>query len=232
MDMIMNTCCAPRRGAAALGILLALATVPAVAQQQQAHDSGLYIGFGLGAGNYSLKAADLRTNEVARTLGAAGVMSTDVKKTAAASKLSIGYNFNRHFGTELTSTGLDSIDLEYRDRNSGLVAAKAKYSVGALALAGVGRYEFDNRFVLMSKAGIAYTGATLDYALARPNSTLVTADPNVTKTNFYWGASVGYRFNARWVATLDYDDFGSLGNANTTGRSTMRTLTANAQYRF
>jgi hypothetical protein len=101
-----------------------------------------------------------------------------------------------------------------------------------LALAGVGRYEFDNGFVAMAKAGIARTEAELDYAVARPNGTLVTGDPTASKTNFYWGASAGYKFNSRWVATLDYDDFGKVGDANSTGRASMRTVMASGQYRF
>lgn len=233
MDHQMTQPTSPRPFTAlALAMLVAAAApAPAFAQQEPPRDQGFYLGLGLGAGKYSLNRGDIKTSEVGRILGATNSTINESDGNSVASKLFVGYNINRYFGVELISAGMEGLDIEYRNA-SGAKLAKSTYSASALALAGVARYEHDSGFIAMGKAGMAFTTAELDYAAARPNGTLVSNDPTADKTNFYWGLSAGYKFNPRWVGTLDYDDFGKVGDANSTGRASMRTVMASLQYRF
>jgi opacity protein-like surface antigen len=216
-----------------LGASAALfAMLPAAAQEPPAaRDRGWYLGYGLGVGDYSFDAADFNTNIVARTLGISG-SSGDTSGSGVASKLYGGYNFNRYFGLEAALAAADAVDIAYTNRTTGAQRAKTEFSASAFTLAGVGRYEFDSGFLVMAKAGVAFTNAVSDYSIALPGGVLRTDDPSSSKTNFYWGLSAGYKFNPRWVLLLDYDNFGTVGDADTTGRAELQSLMASVQYRF
>jgi OOP family OmpA-OmpF porin len=215
------------------GAAIAVAT-PALAQAQtDTRDSGWYIGTGLGASKYSLESADYSTSQVGRALGARGSGATvDSDSYSGAFKLFGGYNFNRYLGAEAALVGLGGVELKYNTKGSGAQLASADYYASAITLAGVGRYEWDSGFLVQGKAGVAFTGAVNDYTVAAPGGTLLTNDPSVSKTNFYWGLGVGYRFDARWALIGEYENFGTVGDSNTTGRAKLQSLMASVQYRF
>jgi len=212
--------------------LLLSATLPVMAQDREGpRDQGWYVGYGLGAGQYGFRAGDFSKSAVGRLLGSAGDTVVSANESGGASKLYGGYNLNRLFGIEAALATVGATEIAYRNKATGKNAAKTDYSVSALTLAGVARHEFDSGFVVMGKAGVAFTAALSDYVIAQ-DGTLRTDDPVSGETNFYWGLSAGYKFTPRWALMLDYDNFGTAGDAKQTGRAKVQTLMASVQYRF
>ncbi len=211
---------------------LLLTAAPAFAQTD-VRESGWYMGAGLGAARYSLDNSGFASTELGRAAGARGVSYGDSSATSGALKLYGGYDFNRYLGAEAALVSLGGVQTKYySSQANGAQVATSDYYVGALTLAGVGRYEFDNGIVLKAKAGFAFTSATNDYSLAQPGGVLLTNDPSANKTNFYWGLSAGYLFTRHWGVMLDYENYGTVGSNSSTGEAKLQSLMASVQYRF
>ena len=220
----------PLRRAIQVAVLAFFAT-PVVAQTA-AQDTGLYLGYSLGASRYSLDTAAFADSEVGRELGGRAAMAGDTHATSGARKIFVGYDLNRYLGTEAAMVNLGTYRAKYFSSTTGSQIGSQDYSASAITLAGTARYEFDSGVVLKAKAGVALTDTVSDYQVARPAGTLASNDPTASKTNLYWSLAAGYRFNPHWTLFLDYENFGAVGSRNNTGQADVKSLTASLQYRF
>jgi hypothetical protein len=100
-------------------------------------------------------------------VGSAGNTVASANESAGAGKLYGAYNINRLFGIEAVRAALDATEIVHIKTATGKKTAKTDYSVAALTFAGVARHEFDSGFVVMGKAGVAFTGALSDYVIAQ-----------------------------------------------------------------
>ncbi|MCE2971145.1 MAG: porin family protein [Burkholderiales bacterium] len=216
--------------ALAAAMIAGVAASPVLAQAD-VRESGWYIGGGIGASRFSLDNASFATSEVGRAIGLRGTSSGDSDSTSGALKFFGGYDFNRYLGAEAAVVGLGGVTVDFNNASTGAQVGSTDYSVGAFTLAGVGRYEFDNGFLLKGKLGVAFTSAVSDYTVSLPGGTQRSNDPSANKTNFYWGLSAGYSFTRHWAVLLDYEDYGTVGNDNV-GEAKLQSLMASVQYRF
>lgn len=136
-----------------------------------------------------------------------------VASDQAAVGVTIGYNFDRTIGAELSFQDFDRRQLPAG--GLGVVSWKSK----ATSIAAVGRMELSREFDLFAKAGIASTSL---------NVTNGQASASVSNTGVLVGIGAEYRFDRNWSVRggLDlYPDFG--GSAET-----MSTATIGVKYRF
>jgi opacity protein-like surface antigen len=207
--------------AAALAALLA--TAPAAAQ-----NSGWYIGGGGAMTNAKFTQGDF-------TGLAAGAFSADDSEFAP--RFFGGYRVTPHWGVEFGLTGLGNYNLRYNNGAGG--TAVYEYAAAALTVALTARLPLTPSVALTGRAGLAFTGASLDLKVNNGTATprfcsdsWYYSDCASASTNLYWGVGGQFDITPRWALRLDYDNYGEVGDEFESGRAKIDTVSLSVQFAF
>jgi OOP family OmpA-OmpF porin len=228
----------------AIALATTLASLAAPVAAQQPNPAGFYLGAGLGAGRASWNDGDFDVtgslNSEASSLGLAPLFSGGLSKdtTAFGYKLFAGYRINQYFGVEGGWAYLGKFDFNGNFAYSGVPVGSASgdYKGSSWNLALVGRYPFGNGFSVQGKLGAAFTTAELSYSISASNPAFAAINDSGTekknKTNVLWGLGAGYDFTPNLGMLVEYENFGTLGDSDTTGRVRMALWSASLLYKF
>lgn len=213
----------------------------AVSSAPLAH-AQFYVGGGLGSARGSFDSADFDAGTLQTQINAAltsASLPAGVAGLAGSSdenelgwKLFAGYRFNQYFGVEGSYVNFGKFKYDYSGRFlTAPMTASVEYKVYSWNLAGVARYPFGQGFSVQAKLGAAFTNAENDLSVNIAGIG-TSESPSKRKTNLLWGLGAGYDFNPRLGVLLEYENFGTAGNADETGRMDVSLWSASLIYKF
>jgi OOP family OmpA-OmpF porin len=203
---------------------------------------GFYIGGGLGLSYGSFDGDDFSTGSVQQAANEAlvdlglpsGVVitSSDTSKEGFGWKLFAGYRFNEYLGIEGSYANFGTFNADYNGTYLGVpLAVGSDYKVDSWNLMGVLRYLIDDALSFQAKLGAAFTNATNEVSLAAAG-TAASVEESENKTNFLWGLGAGYNFTPKLAVLAEYENYGKVGSADTTGRVTVSLWSISLLYGF
>lgn len=169
---------------AALGSALVL---PLFAQAQ-----GAYVDANVGQAQYKLDEA--------------GLTSVSKGSDPTAYKVGVGYNFTPNFGAELGYADLGSLKNTY---SSSGINVDTDVKTNATYLAATATAPINDKFLVFGKLGASWnrttgTGAAMGLQVSQ----------SARKTGLLANVGAGYKFNDNIAATVQYDSFGHIDEAN------------------
>lgn len=131
-------------------------------------------------------------------------------------------------GTQITPMwGAEVSYGSYGKESAGTVfGTSIDWQASGLQVSGTGTFPLGNAFSLIGKLGIARTDIKLTANCAGCSSI------SETNTNLAFGIGAQYDFNQNAAIRAQYEDLGTVGNANTTGTSKVTLLSAGVVVKF
>lgn len=190
--------------------LTVVAVLSGLALSASAADGGWYGGLSLGRSTNRFNTADFAS-------GIPGVSESQNQKDEAF-KFFGGYQFNPNFGLEGGYTDLGKFSYNY----SGATSAASTYKTHAWSLAATGTAPLGQGFSLFGKLGLALTQAKDSISdpgnlLAGVTTPALLGNSSHSRTAVMWGAGAEYAFNSRYSLRAEYEDYGRVGDSNSTG---------------
>lgn len=205
------------------GVIIAGSLMSAAALAQSAAGTGWYAGAGLGQS----RAQDL--DRIDGTLGGFGVTSSSaVSGIDTAWKLFGGYQFTPYIGAEGGYTNLGKFNI-----NSSVAGPTPGTGAGTWeaknvwSLAAVGTLPITPQLAAIGKLGLAYSKVNLDYAA--PGTAISQSN---TGTSPLYGVGLKYNFTPQTALRGEWERYSNLGDAGTTGKSSVDAWTMSVQYNF
>jgi OmpA-OmpF porin, OOP family len=190
--------------------LAVAAVLSGLALSASAADGGWYGGLSLGRSTNRFNTADFAS-------GIPGVSESQNQKDEAY-KFFAGYQFTPNFGLEGGYTDLGKFSYNY----SGTTGASSNYKTHAWSLAATGTAPLGQGLSLFGKLGLALTQASDSISdpggilAGAPNPALL-GNSSYNRTAVMWGAGMEYAFNSRYALRAEYEDYGRVGDASSTG---------------
>lgn len=162
-------------------------------------------------------AVDIGESTAKDACASLGASCTD---SGTSYRLGAGYQFTPNLGVEASSAIMGSV------KASGILG-NAEYKPQILQVSATGKFPISGPFSLIGKVGLART--TVD--LSATNS-LGSYSPSATTTKLAWGVGGQYDFANRLGIRAQYEDFGEVGDANTTGTAKLTMISAGLVMKF
>ena len=190
--------------------LAVVGVLSGLALSASAADGGWYGGLSLGRSTNRFNTADFAS-------GIPGVSESTNQKDEAY-KFFAGYQFNSNLGLEGGYTDLGKFSYNY----SGATSATSTYKTHAWSLAATGTAPLGQGFSLFGKLGLALTRANDSISdpgnlLAGATTPALLGNSSHSRTAVMWGAGAEYAFNSRYSLRAEYEDYGRVGDSNSTG---------------
>ncbi len=190
--------------------LTVVAVLSGLALSASAADGGWYGGLSLGRSSNRFNTADFAS----RIPG----LSESQNQKDEAYKFFAGYQFNSNFGLEGGYVDLGKFSYNY----SGTTSATSTYKTHAWSLAATGTAPLGQGFSLFGKLGLALTHANDSISdpgnlLAGVTTAALLGNSSHNRTAVMWGAGAEYAFNSRYSLRAEYEDYGRVGDSNSTG---------------
>jgi OOP family OmpA-OmpF porin len=200
-----------------------LMSAAALAQSAAGTGTGWYAGAGIGQS----RAQDL--DSIDGTLAGAGVTSSSATSSIdTAWKLFGGYQFTPYIAAEGGYTNLGKFDV-----NSSVAGPISGTGAGTWeakniwSLAAVGTLPITSQFAAIGKLGLAYSKVNFDYTAPG-----VAISQSNTGTSPLYGLGVKYNFTPNTAVRGEWERYSNLGDASTTGKSSVDAWTMSVQYNF
>jgi OOP family OmpA-OmpF porin len=190
--------------------LTVVAVLSGLALSSSAADGGWYGGLSLGRSTNRFVTGDFAS----RLPG----VNESQKQSDDAYKFFGGYQFNPNFGLEGGYADLGKFSYNY----SGATSAISTYKARAWSLAATGTAPLGQGFSLFGKLGLALTRANDSISdpgglLAGVTTPALLGNSSSNRTAVLWGAGAEYALNARYSLRAEYEDYGRVGDSNSTG---------------
>jgi OOP family OmpA-OmpF porin len=219
------------------GLALLACATGTVQAQQQAFRPHFFAGGGVGWGMADFDSSDFSPSAAAaaiRTIPgmpAGGGLTGNSDDSSVAWKLFGGYQFLPWLAVEASYANLGEFTYDYFGTGTwALGGANVKYKVSSWNLAAVGILPL-GQFGLYGKLGAAFTNAKLDFTISVPGAS-ASASERKSKTNLLWGLGARYDFHQNWAGQLEYENYGTVGNEDNTGRVKASAVYLNVMYKF
>lgn len=136
------------------------------------------------------------------------------KDTSTAHRIAGGYQFTTMWGAEVS----------YGDYSrSTLGGTTGKWEANGLQASGTGTFPLVHAFSVIARAGIARTDL---------GSTVAGTPRSATSTTLGFGVGAQYDFSEGVAFRAQYENLGTVGNANTTGTTKISFVSVGAVLRF
>ena len=172
-----------------------------------------YAGVGVGQS----KAKDACTDAAS-----VGITSCDDSDTAA--RIFGGYKFNKNFAAEVGYADLG------KGKASGVVLslpASAEWKATAWDFVAVGILPINQQFSILGKLGITSWSVDLNV-----NASGLSGSESASGTDTTYGVGVQYDFSNQFGLRAEWQQYSSLGDDNTTGKSDVDVMSVSALIRF
>jgi opacity protein-like surface antigen len=235
-----------RRGG--LGRIALLAAAGVLSQSANAQvpvfNRHAYVGVGLGQGQGNVYNGNLSPawmeQQVAQNLGLPpgsldGTLGRSTHELDIGGKVFFGYRFHRNGAIEAGYSNLTlSRYFKFDYQGTGALAGtelNGKYYASAwwLGLVGMFPLPVHPALTFYGKAGAAYTRAAFDVTSSMGVPYASNAKAYKWTTLLAVGAQ--YDFTPAWAARLEYESYGRIGDANTTGEVDARLITLDVLYK-
>jgi OOP family OmpA-OmpF porin len=204
-------------------VIVAGSLMSAAALAQSAARPGWYAGAGIGQS----RAQDL--DSIDGTFAGRGITSSSaITGTDTALKLFGGYQFTPYIGAEGGYTNLGKFDI-----NSSVAGPTSGTGAGTWeaknvwSLAAVGTLPITSQLAAIGKLGLAYSKVNLDYSAPG-----VAIGQSNTGTSPLYGVGLKYSVTPNTALRGEWERYSNLGDAATTGKSSVDAWTMSVQYSF
>ena len=190
-----------------------------------------YIGGGAGWANLDLNTTDF-PNSGTINLGALGTVpfNSTRDETSFGWKAFAGWRYNQYLGLEAGYVDLGRANVQYLvPGQPGSIDLKVTDT--AWTLAAVGSFPFGQGFSVLGKLGAAWHYTKTDTTVSIPGAT-VSQTPSDRRTGFLWGLGGAYEFNPNIGVRIEYENFGTAGTSDSTGRMGTSLVSGSAIVRF
>lgn len=209
-----------KKSIAALSFALSTGFATAHAAEPAA---GWYAGLDLGRSRLGMSGSDV--DGALANQGVAG--SSSIDQSDASYGINGGYRFNRYLAAEAAWENLGSFSY---NSNTGSDIIDGKFKASALSLTGVGSYPLSAGFSIYGKAGLARTSAKLE--AGSENGTTGVSDQSHDRIGGLLGAGVTYDFDGGVFTKLGWDHYAKVGDAASTGETSINTYSIGVGMRF
>ncbi len=235
-----------RRGGLGRVALLALAACllsPGAVAQVQVFNRHAYVGVGLGQGQGNVFDGNLSPawmeQQVAQGMGLPpgsldGMLGRTTHELDIGGKVFVGYRFHPYGAVEAGYSNLTlSRYFKFDYQGAGTLAGtelNGKYYASAWWIGLVGTYSLPVHPALSfyGKVGAAYTKAEFDVTGA---GIPYQSNAKAYKWNPLLAIGAQYDFTPNWGARLEYESYGRIGDAGTTGEVDARLITLDVLYK-
>ncbi len=235
-----------RRGGLGRVALLALAACllsPGAVAQVQVFNRHAYVGVGLGQGQGNVFDGNLSPawmeQQVAQGMGLPpgsldGMLGRTTHELDIGGKVFVGYRFHPYGAVEAGYSNLTlSRYFKFDYQGAGTLAGtelNGKYYASAWWIGLVGTYSLPVHPALSfyGKVGAAYTKAEFDVTGA---GIPYQSNAKAYKWNPLLAIGAQYDFTPNWGARLEYESYGRIGDASTTGEVDARLITLDVLYK-
>jgi OOP family OmpA-OmpF porin len=204
----------------------------APAQPQAGAKTPFYIGGGAGWAKLDLNQGDFPTSGTLNLGAAVGTVafSSTRDEDSFGWKAFAGWRFNPYLAVEGGYVGLGRANLQYTIPGFA-GSADVKVTDSAWTLAAVGSYPFGQGFSVLGKLGAAFHYTKTDLNVSVPGAA-AGATVSDRRTGFLWGVGAGYDFNPNLGVRVEYENFGTAGESENTGRMGTSLVSGSAIVRF
>lgn len=234
-----------RRGPGRIALLaLAASLLPSVAAAQvQVFNRQAYVGIGAGQGQGNVYNGSLSPAWMEQQIGQSfglppgslnGTLGRTTHEMDIGGKVFAGYRFNRYGAVEagysnLTLSRYFKFDYQGYGALAG-VTVNGQYYADAwwVGLVGMLPLPIHPALVFYGKLGGAYTKAVFD---ATGAGIPYQSHAKAYKWTPLLAVGAQYDFNPAWAARFEYESYGRIGDANTTGQVDARLITLDVMYK-
>jgi len=140
--------------------------------------------------------------------------------SGTAYRLGAGLQFTPNLGVEASYAIMGSV-------KASSILGNAEYKPKILQVSATGKFPIAGPFSLIGKVGLART--TVDLSAA---NSLVSLSSSATTTKLAWGVGGQYDFSNSLGVRAQYEDFGQVGDTNTTGTAKLSMISAGVVMKF
>ena len=138
--------------------------------------------------------------------------------TATLYRFAIGYQFSPMWGAEASYANYGKASI------GSLGGLSGDWEATGLQISGTGTFPIADKFSIIGKLGIASTDLKV--------TTNFAGDASETTTKLAYGIGAQYDFTENVSVRAQYEDFGTIGNDNTTGTTKFTLLSAGLALKF
>jgi len=191
-----------------------------------------YIGGGAGWAKLDLDTADFPnsgTIDLGGTVGTVAFNSTR-DEDSFGWKAFAGWRFNQYLAIEGGYVDLGRANVQYTV--PGLTGqADLKVTDSAWTLAAVGSFPVGHNFSVLGKLGVAWHYTKTSANVSVPGAS-AGASQSDHRAGFLWGLGAAYDFNPNFGVRVEYENFGTAGESDNTGRMDTSLVSGSAIVRF
>lgn len=148
--------------------------------------------------------------------------------TATAFRIAGGYQFSPNWGAEVSYADYGSGSVGSGNIGAPFGNVSGNWKATALEIAGVGTLPISGGFSLTGKLGLTSTDIKVDIN----SSSLGSISESNTTSKLTFGVGAKFAVNKNVAIRAQYEDFGTVGDSNTTGTTKLTMLSAGVMFMF
>jgi opacity protein-like surface antigen len=151
----------------------------------------------------------------------AGSTVSGCKDSAGTLRVALGTEFASQFSGEISYASYGSASMGTLSVPGFAPLAGGNWKLSGFQLAGIGAFPLTDVVALTGKIGLASTKITLDIA-----------SMSATSTNLMFGVGLQFKVNRDVAIRAQYENLGTVGDANTTGTAKVSLMSVGMVYKF
>lgn len=148
--------------------------------------------------------------------------------TGTAYRIVGGYQITPNWGVEVSYADYGSGSAGSGNVGGSLGFVSGTWKATGLEVSGVGTLPVSGAFSLTGKIGLASTDVKADYS----SSLLGSINESASNTKLAFGIGARFDVNSNLAIRAQYEDFGTVGDANSTGTTKLTMLSVGALVKF
>lgn len=140
-----------------------------------------------------------------------------------------GYQLNPNFALEASYLNIGEAS-KLTDTSIPGITFTGTVKVTTLQLGGVAIMPLNEQFSAFAKAGLAHV--TVDTSATVTGAAITVPSESATNNNFFWGLGAQYNLTDKLAVRAQYEDLGTIGDANATGDTKFTLMSAGLILKF
>ena len=148
--------------------------------------------------------------------------------TGTAYRIAGGYQISPNWGVEVSYADYGSGSAGSGNVGGSIGYLSGSWKASAIEISGIGTLPVSGAFSLTGKIGLASTDVKLDVS----SSLLGSGSESASNTKLAFGIGAKFDVNSNIAIRAQYENFGTVGDANSTGTTKLTMLSAGVLFKF